>query len=138
MDDEAIPAEHSRAAPMTRGGVTLLLAGTGAAVGFVLGTAILAFLQIWAPGGFHWGIDIPFGMMFGGTFGALVGGVGAPLLGWLFLRTVPLGRAIGWSAIATLTGASIGTLVGYPVLGGCLGFGLGALILWATHRVPPA
>ena len=138
MEDEVIRAANPRVAPMSRGDVTLLLAGTGAVVGFVLGTAILAFLQIGAPGGFHWGIDIPFGMMFGGTFGALVGGIGAPLFAWLFMRTVPLGRAIGWSAVATVAGAAGGLVVGHPALGGCVGFGLGALALWATHRAPTA
>jgi hypothetical protein len=138
MDDEIIVTTSSRIAPMSRGDVTLLLAGTGAVAGFVLGTATLAILQIWAPGGFHWGIDIPFGMMFGGTFGAFVGGIGAPILAWAFMRTVPLGRAIGWSAVATVAGALGGLLAGHPALGGCLGFGLGAIALWATHRSPTA
>ena len=77
-------------------------------------------------------------MMFGGTFGAVVGGVGAPIFAWPCMRTVPLGRAIGWSAVATVAGAAVGLLTGHPAVGGCLGFGIGALGLWATHRVPTA
>jgi hypothetical protein len=115
--------------------VTALVAGLGAGVGFVLGTVMLASLQVFAPGGFHWSIDIPFGMMFGGTFGALVGGVGAPALSWLFLRRVPLGRAILWSTVSTIVGAGAGILLGgHAAIGGCVGFILGALVLRATHR----
>jgi hypothetical protein len=119
--------------------VTALLAGTGAVIGFVLGTALLAFLQIWAPGGFNWAVDIPFGMMFGGTFGAIVGGIGAPILSWLFLRSVPLGVAIVATTIATIAGAGAGMLASdRPVLGGCAGFVIGALLLRMIHRSPTA
>ena len=124
---------------MSPWGVTVLLSAIGAGVGFVLGTATLAVLQIGAPGGFHWSVDIPFGIMFGGTFGAVVGGLGAPILSWLLLRTVPLGRAIGWSIIATLGGAGVGLLAGgHPALGGCAGFAVGTVVLRLTHRAPTA
>ena len=118
--------------------VTALLAAMGAGVGFALGTAMLAFLQIWAPGGFHWNIDIPFGMMFGGTFGVVVGGIGAPALSWLFLRRVPLGRAILWTTVSTILGTGAGISFGHPAIGGCIGFLLGALVLRATHRAQTA
>src|SRR5688572_16476522 len=72
----------ANAPPMSRTQVTSLLTLIGMVIGFVFGTALLAGLQVSAPGGFHWSIDIPFGMVFGGTFGAIVGGMGAPTLGW--------------------------------------------------------
>ena len=135
QDQFAVAPSPLRVSPLR---VTALLAGTGAAIGFVLGSALLAALQVGAPGGFHWNVDVPFGMALGGTFGAIVGGVGAPLLSWLFLRRVPLGRAIVWSTVATIVGAFAGLLAGHPALGGCAGFGLGAIILRATHRAPTA
>lgn len=138
MHTQAVKEQRTALEPMSRSGLTTLLASIGAVVGFVLGTAILALLQFGAPGGFHWAIDIPFGMAVGGSFGALVGGIGAPVLAWTFMRTVPLGRAIGWSAFATVAGAATGLLLGHPAIGGCLGFGIGALALRAIHRSPSA
>ena len=115
----------------------MLLVWIGAGVGFVLGTLLLAFLPARGPDGFSWvGFDIGFGMMFGGTFGALVGGVGAPILSWIFLRHVPLGRAIVGTTIATLLGAAVGVLAGYPAIGGCVGFAVGAAVLRLLHRAP--
>ena len=114
--------------------VTAMLALVGAGIGFVIGTATLAILQVGAPGGFHWDVDIPFGMMFGGTFGALVGGIGAPLLSWFLMRDVPIGRAIAWCSMATIAGAAIGWFgSGHPAIGGCAGFAVGAVLLRLTH-----
>ena len=117
--------------------VTALLAGTGAVIGFVLGSILLGVLQIWAPRGFHWRLDVPFAMSMGGTFGAAVGAVGTPIIAWTLLRTVPLGRAIGGTALATVTGATVGALAfGHPAIGGCIGFLLGGLVLRLSHRAP--
>jgi hypothetical protein len=102
---------------------TLIVSALGALGGCVIGTVLLAALQVGAPGGFHWAIDLPFSLMFGGTFGAAVGAVGAPLLAWVAFPHVPLGRAILATGLGTITGAVAGlTLAGAPVLGGCLGF----------------
>jgi hypothetical protein len=125
--------------PMSRAQVTSLLTLIGITIGFVFGTALLAALQVGAPGGFHWSIDVPFGMIFGGTFGAIVGGLGAPTLGWLLLRRVPLGRAILWTTVATIASALLGILVaGRPVTGALTGFALAPLVLWVLHRRPTA
>jgi hypothetical protein len=102
---------------------TLVVGALGALGGCVIGTVLLAALQVRAPGGFHWAIDLPFGLMFGGTFGAAVGAVGAPLLAWFAFPHVPLGRAMLATGLGTVAGALAGlTLAGAPVLGGCLGF----------------
>lgn len=120
---------------MTRVGATALLASIGGGVGFVIGTVLLAVLQVSAPGGFRWAVDIPFGMMFGGTFGAAVGAVGAPTVAWLLLRHVPLNRAIMACAIGTIAGAAIGmSATARPVLGGCVGFLMSAIIMRIVYR----
>jgi hypothetical protein len=102
---------------------TLVVSALGALGGCVIGTVLLATLQVGAPGGFHWAVTLPFSLMFGGTFGAAVGAVGAPLLAWVAFPHVPLGRAILATGLATVAGAAAGLMLGgAPVLGGCLGF----------------
>jgi hypothetical protein len=102
---------------------TLIVSALGALGGCVIGTGLLAALQVGAPGGFHWAIDLPFSLMFGGTFGAAVGAVGAPLLAWVAFPHVPLGRALLATGLGTVAGAAAGLMLGgAPVLGGCLGF----------------
>lgn len=101
----------------------------GAAGGFVLGSLILFLLQHDAPGGWSW-VDVPFSMMFGGGFGALVGAIAAPAAGFLLFRHVPLGRAMAVTGAGTLAGAAIGlAAAGMPVLGGCAGFLVAAVLL---------
>ena len=135
---KAAALDSTRAAPTrsaNRGRALAIVSGLGALGGGTIGTLLLAALQTRAPGGFHWSIDIPFGLMFGGTFGAIVGAVGAPLLGWAFFRHVPLGRAIAVTSIGTIGGALIGLLTtGAPVIGGVLGFVLFGVAL----RLHPA
>lgn len=111
-----------------------IVALLGAAGGFVLGSLILGLLQQRAPGGWSW-VDVPFSMMFGGTFGALVGAVAAPVLGLFLFRHVPLGRAMLVTAAGTLAGAAIGLAVaGAPIIGSCAGFVVAAVLLrfWRT------
>ena len=52
----------------------------------------------------------PFAYAFAAEIGATLGAVGAPLLGWLVLRHVPLGRAFGWAAAGTVIGGALGWL----------------------------
>jgi hypothetical protein len=102
---------------------TLIVSALGALAGCVIGTVLLAALRVGAPGGFHWAIDLPLSLRFGGTFGAAVGAVGAPLLAWVAFPHVPLGRALLATGLGTIAGAVAGlALAGAPVLGGCLGF----------------
>ena len=79
----------SRAAKVTAG-----LAAAGAVCGAAFGTLLASAMFALGPGGPS-RYDVPLGLVFGGTFGALVGAAGAPLVTWLLLRRVPLGRAIG-------------------------------------------
>jgi hypothetical protein len=116
-------------------GALARVAALGATGGFVLGSLILGLLQHSAPGGWSW-VDVPFSMMFGGTFGALVGAVGAPLMGWLFFRHVPLGRAMLVTGAGTVAGAGIGlAAAGRPLIGGCLGFLAAAVLLRFSRAV---
>ena len=43
-------------------------------------------------------------------FGAIVGMIGAPTVGWGLLRRVPLGRAIAFTAAGSVVGAVVGEL----------------------------
>ena len=125
----------SRARPIAG---TALLAGTGAVTGGVIGSVLLFVLQFGAPGGIHPAIDVPFALALGGTFGALVGALAAPLMGWTLLRRVPFGRAILGTAIGTLIGAAAGTGLGHPAISGVAGYGIAsaALFLFHRHREP--
>ena len=66
-------------------------------------------------------------LAFAGGFGAILGCVFAPLTSWVFLRKVPLGRAMLRTTIAAaLGGAVTGALflqnIALPVCGALLGF----------------
>jgi hypothetical protein len=111
------------------------VAALGALGGFVLGSLILGLLQHGSPGGWSW-VDVPFSMMFGGTFGAVVGAVAAPVAGWFLFRHVPLGRAMAVTALGTLLGAALGWGgARSPVLGGCVGFFVAAVLLRLSRRL---
>lgn len=112
---------------------TLLLALLGAVVGAVVGTALLSSLLAGAPHHLTW-LDVQLGALFGGSLGALSGALGAPLLGWLVLRPVPLGRAIVATALGTLVGAWVAgaawrTSYVAPIVGGLVGFVAGAVAI---------
>ena len=110
------------------------LAAIGAIVGGTLGTIMLGAMQINAPGGLSW-IDVPFSLMFGGTFGAAVGVVAAPISASLLLRRATVGLAILWTGIGTVAGVLATPLVGgWLTLNGCLGFALGGVLLSVYSR----
>jgi len=110
------------------------LAGVGATVGAVVGTGLLYVLQIGSPGGLSL-IDIPFSITFGGGFGAIVGAVAAPLVGWGLLRHLTVGQAIRGTLIGTLIGAIAATVInGHTAIGGCLGFLAAAMMLRLRYR----
>lgn len=108
---------------------TALLAGTGALVGGFIGSTLLFLLQLGAPGGITLSVDLPFATVVGGSFGAAVGLVVAPVAGWTFLRHVPFGRAILGTAAGTFLGAAAALLVGHPAVGGIVGYAVAAVLL---------
>jgi hypothetical protein len=86
--------------------VTLILVAMGALCGAILG-AVLGFIV----GVVRNGLTVEGASVVVATFaalGAALGGGLAPLTGWLLLRHVPLGRAMGVTALGTMTGATIG------------------------------
>ncbi|HEY7635556.1 MAG TPA: hypothetical protein VH763_08435 [Gemmatimonadales bacterium] len=110
--------------------VGLGLIATGAAVGGVCGVVALSLL-LGAAGRLP---DASLALV-AGIFGGAVGAVLGPAAGFSILRHVPLGRAIGWTAL----GAILGGVVGGPLsmgllLGPVVGFGVAALALYASVR----
>ncbi len=121
----------NRPLPSSRRAEALAIVGAlGALCGGAIGSMLLGGLLTRSRSGFHWDVDIAFSLVFGGGFGALVGGLAAPLLGWYCFRHVPLGRAMLVTAVGTLTGAAVGLMAANaPVLGGCLGFTVAGVAL---------
>jgi hypothetical protein len=124
------PAPTGKVTLRKRLEVTLILSGVGAIGGFVVGTVLLATLQIGGPDPYDWFTNIPFAAAVGGGFGAVLGALAGPIAAWGFLRRVPIGVLLGWSMASTAAGAVIGFgLTQSPVTGGCIGFLVGALLL---------
>ncbi|HEU4453259.1 MAG TPA: hypothetical protein VFR81_09370 [Longimicrobium sp.] len=113
--------------------VTAALAVAGAMVGAVCGAVLmLAFVLVEGTGGDPIGEFLAI-FAWGAMVGAALGAVLGPLSAWLLMRHVPIGLAIGGTALGTLVGAVIGLFVNR--LGGALAFGLGgfavaAIALW--------
>ena len=113
----------SRISPLRALVVTLGLAGAGALVGAVCGVVALAIVLGLA--GERRLLD-PDLLTIGGAFGAVTGAIFAPVMSWLLLRHVPLGRAILHTAIGAIVGGAIGFFL--PVWR--LGFGIVPGFLW--------
>lgn len=88
--------------------VTAGLAFTGALIGAVLGALLLI---VWA---LRMGAaaDVPDAALLGGAVGAGLGAVLTPITAWVFLRRVPLGRAMAETAVGTVIGAAAGLVLG--------------------------
>lgn len=113
--------------------VTAGLGIAGALVGALCGAVMmLVFILVHGTGGDPMREFVGF-LGWGAMVGAALGAVLGPLSAWLLMRHVPIGMALGWTALGTLAGAIIGIFV--SGLGGALVFGLGgfavaALALW--------
>lgn len=80
-------------------------------------------------------------IVIGAAFGAPLGAITAPLLSWLLLRHVPIGRMF----VVCTIGAAIGGVIGWfatiaggdimvnPLVGAFIGSLVSAIVLW--HRV---
>ena len=121
-------------------GVTAGLLLAGSITGALLAAGVLGIvgLVVDGPGGFPH-IWEAYGLA--GAVGALVGGVGLPLVTWGFLRHVALGRVVLETALGTMMGGVVGLLASHlrplPAAGGALaGFLLAAvqLRLRRPHR----
>ena len=117
--------------------VTGGLIATGVVVGAVCGVVALWLWEVRQTSGIHPDYLLA---AISAIVGGLVGGVTAPLLAWGLMRRVPLGRAIGYSALGTIIGGTIGMIVAAPlgaILGGIAGFVVAAAILSVRHSVTP-
>jgi len=124
--------------------VTAGLVLTGIVVGGLCGAAALA-LVLTVMGGGRKALD-PGLLAIAAAFGAVVGAVVAPLMSWLFLRNVPLGRATLQTAIGSILGGAVGFVL--PVIplgshvvpgvlwGGLLGF-IAAVVRLRLKASPP-
>ena len=89
--------------------VTAGLSATGAVVGAACAASSVAIIAASAGGLASLGSSGTPGLLgVSAGFGALVGALGAPMLGWGLLRRVPLGRVLLVTALGTIIGAVIG------------------------------
>jgi MFS family permease len=110
--------------------VGLGLMATGATVGAACGVVSISLLL-----GVGGRLPDPDVALIAGLFGGALGAVLGPAAGFSILRRVPLGRAIGWTAL----GATLGAVIGAPfvmglILGPVVGFGVASLAPWASAR----
>ena len=86
----------------------------GAAVGAIVGGAFIALTLLTAKGGaWNVGATLAASAMYGGALGMVLG----PIAAWLLMRHVPIGRALGETALGTAIGSFLGILlVWFPVL----------------------
>ena len=117
--------------------VTAGLVVTGAVVGAVLGAAVMG-LWVWV---FRATLDFnDHHFLIGAVGGAFLGAILAPTASWLFMRHVPLGRALWHTTVGTLLGAICGLIIGHFTRGdpgpifrtALLGFALAAIRLRFT------
>lgn len=86
--------------------ITLAIALVGAIIGGAMGGLLFA---AWAI--LRWVTDDATVVAVGVAAGAALGAVLAPLTSWLFLRRVPLGKALLQTTVGTTLGAAIGLAV---------------------------
>jgi hypothetical protein len=118
-------------------GVTAGLCGLGAACGIVLGS-IAFWVELWRLPGTSAPEDLPRLTLLGAAGGALFGAVLAPIVAWIFLRRVSIGRAIAETSIGVLVGIAVGGLL-QPQL--TIMYALGGFVaagarLWAVAPEP--
>jgi hypothetical protein len=125
--------------PMRAVAVTLGLSAAGAGLGFAAGS--LAFGVVFLLGdGWVFFTDAIGGVGFAGIVGANLGAVCTPLIAWLLLRYVPLGRAFLGLTLGTMAGGLAGwyllienTWFG-PVYGALAGFVMAGVALRLLAR----
>jgi hypothetical protein len=119
--------------------ITLGLAAVGVVVGGAVGMVMMAAWMASEGPAAMFRLET---LLYGGIFGAVVGGVLGPLSAWLLMRRVPLWLAIGGTGAGTIAGAVLGLAlggVGASFYAALLGFGAAALALrLRTSRQPQA
>jgi hypothetical protein len=103
--------------------ITTGLVGAGAICGAIAGSTALTIGLLFDGGGAL--VYVPF---FGGAFGAVLGAVAAPVLGWSLLRRVPFGRMFIACSAGTIVGGVIGWIA-TPAVGNEINGGLGGAVI---------
>ena len=83
--------------------ITAWLVLTGVIIGAIIGALTMQVLMLIQGGTVHLEAAVA-----GAGFGAVTGGVLAPIAAWTLMRFVPIGRAIGGTALGTTLGAVVG------------------------------
>jgi hypothetical protein len=115
--------------------ITLGLAAAGFIAGGIVGVVMMACWM--APIDLHELMEKPGILLWGGVFGGMVGAVLGPAGAWLLMRSVPLGLAVGGTALGAILGAVAGLVTagfGGSFYGAFLGFGAAAVLLRVRAR----
>jgi hypothetical protein len=115
------------AAKMVR--AVAIVSGLGALVGFALGALVVVALGALRSGAHTNWSEFALGATLSGGVGAAFGVVLAPLMGFLLLRHVSLGRAILWTGTGTLVGILAAFILGGSLLPMLVGFVTGGVAL---------
>ncbi len=118
--------------------VTIGLVGAGIVSGALAGGTAFALVVVLADGRISTEL-----FEIGAIFGAPLGAIIAPLLAWLLLRRVPLGRMFLVCSVGTAIGGVVGwfataaggNIILNPIGGAFIGCLVGAIALWHRARV---
>ncbi|HJS43398.1 MAG TPA: hypothetical protein VJ755_07990 [Gemmatimonadales bacterium] len=118
--------------------VTIGLVGAGIVFGALAGGTAFALAVVLATGRISTAL-----FEIGAVFGAPLGGITAPVLAWVLLRRVPLGRMFLVCSVGTALGGVVGWFAtaggGNPILnpiaGAFIGCVVAAIALWHRARV---
>ena len=118
--------------------VTIGLVGAGIAFGALAGGTAFALVVVLTTGRISTAL-----FEIGAVFGAPLGAITAPVLAWLLLRRVPLGRMFLVCSVGTALGGVVGwfaTAAGgdsllNPIAGAFIGCVVAAIALWHRARV---
>ena len=132
-------SRDSRIDPWRSATAFVSLIAIGATLGATIAPVLLAVVGriVDGPGGFPYVWDA---FWFASILGAFLGGVLAPLTGFVVLRRVAIGKALAVTAAGTTAGATVGVLateqsLGWTIGGAVIGYALSAAALhWRASR----
>ena len=132
---------RSRASAVVRTiGLVAILGLAGGVVGGLLVAALVSGIVLVNGGSRDFSIgSLGFIALVSSGFGAAYGVVLGPLLGWVFMRRVPIGRAIGETALLAACGVELAMVGALPAPFGIFGLpvllaSMGALRLRYVYR----
>lgn len=118
--------------------VTIGLVGAGIVFGALAGGTAFALVALLSEGGISTEV-----FEVGAIFGAPLGAITAPLLAWVLLRRVALGRMFLVCSVGTIIGGVVGwfatsaggDIILNPIAGAFMGSLVAAITLWHRARV---